>query len=318
MSTDIERYINLVESLNPSLGSPLLKRARAIHRLFQGEPVESVADDLGLPKRFLLLWSDSVRTQGLHTWLGKPQPGPDRLARARAGLAQMLVGTIAEEHFEDVSKQIVGVRGYRIEDVRVGRTDTDYRLIAPDERPICRFNIKFHGTAFAKAKEWVGLEPDDCFALATYKIDAALQKQDAEALPFVFLIISVLNVPRASVIEHIPEDWAWLAALSDRATEEAIVRRLLDDRWTDPIREQVRAAKFRVLSARRAYSLMREKLFERVQALKVRSFNRVFRNAEIDMHLSLSTEMIAFEQFLTLLAERGPVELALRLDRGEI
>lgn len=230
----------------------------------------------------------------------------------------MLVGTIAEEHFEDLSRQIVGDQGYRVEDVRVGRTDTDYRLVAQDGHAICRFNIKFHGTAFAKAREWVQLEPDDCFALATYKIDAALKKQDAERLPFVFLIISVLDVPRADVMQHISDDWAWLAALSDRATEEAIVKRLLREPWVEPIRTHVRAAKFRVLSARRAYQLMRDKLFERVHALKIRDFNRVFRNAEIDMHFSLSTEMIGFNDFLHLLAERGSLELALRLDRGEI
>jgi len=209
-------------------------------------------------------------------------------------------------------------QGYRIEDERVGRTDTDYRLIAPDGHAICRFNIKFHGTAFAKAKEWVALEPDDCFALATYKIDAALKKQNAERLPFVFLIISVLNVPRATVMSRVSDDWAWLAALSDRATEEAIVKRLSGESWVEPIRDEVRGAKFRVLSARRAYQLLRDKLFERVHALKIRNFNRVFRNAEIDMHLSLSSEMIGFDDFLRLLAERGPLELAVRLDRGEI
>ncbi|MGH9199047.1 MAG: hypothetical protein ACRD1T_25380, partial [Acidimicrobiia bacterium] len=240
------------------------------------------------------------------------------LARAGGGLAQMLVGTVAEQHFENLSEKIVGDQGYRIEDVRVGRTDTDYRLLAPDGHAICRFNIKFHGTAFAKAKEWVQLEPKDCFALATYKIDAALKKQDAERLPFVFLIISVLDVPPVDVVQHIPDDWAWLAALSDRATEEAIVERLLQESWVEPIRNYVRAATFRVLSARRAYQLMRDKLFERVHALKIRAFNRVFRNAEIDMHFSLSTEMIGFDEFLHLLADRGPLELALRLDRGEI
>ena len=44
----------------------------------------------------------------------------------------------------------------------------------------------------------------------------------------------------------------------------------------------------------------------------------MFRNAEIDMHFSLLNEMIGFDEFLQLLASRGPLELAVRLDRGEI
>jgi hypothetical protein len=287
-------------------------------RINAGESIDSVAADLGLARRYLLVWSEAIDSEGLSGWLGKPLPTPERIARARAGLAQMLVGTIAEEHFERTSKQIVGKQGYRIHDERVGRTDTDYRLLAGDGHAICRFNVKFHGTAFARSMEWVQLEPADCFALATYKIDAALKKQDAEHLPFVFLIVSVLNVPRSTVQENLSDDWAWLAALSNRAVEEAIVAHIAGEPWVESIRQRVREAEFRVISARRAYTLMRDKLFERVHALRIRNFNRVFRNAEIDMHFSLSKEMVGFSEFLRLLADRGPLELAVRLDRGEI
>ena len=318
MPSDLRRYVTLLDSLAQDPPPRLLRRAQAVLRILGGESPESVADAFALSKRHLLVWAESVAAEGLHGWLDRRPVTSERLVRARAGLAQMLVGVIAERHFEQTSTEIVGAQGYRIEDERVGRTDTDYRLVAADGRAICRFNIKFHGTAFAKSLEWVSLEPDDCFALATYKIDAALKKQNAERLPFVFLIISVLKVPRASVEQHISEDWAWLAALTNRATEEAIVNRLLTEPWVEPIRHQVRDAAFRVLSARRAYQLMRDKLFERVHALRIPRFNRVFRNAEIDMHLSLSSEMIGFDQFLQLLANAGPLELAVRFDRGEI
>ena len=318
MASDLERYISILQNLQQDQPSKLLLRAKGALRINAGEAPESVAEALVLPKRYLLIWAESIDTEGLHAWLGKPPVTPERLARARAGLAQMLVGTVAEEYFEEVSKNIVGDKGYSVQDERVGRTDTDYRLVGPDGHALCRFNIKFHGTAFAKSKEWVQLEPEDCFALATYKIDAALKKQDLERLPFVFLIISVLNVPRSNVEKDISDDWAWLASLSDLSTEEAIVKAISNEPWVEHIRRRVRTSQFRVLSARRAYHLMREKLFERVHALRIRSFNRVFRNAEVDMHLSLSREMIGFDDFLKLLAERGALELTVRLDRGEI
>jgi hypothetical protein len=200
----------------------------------------------------------------------------------------------------------------------VGRTDTDYRLLTPDGRALFRLNIKFHGTLFAQAKEYVDLEPSDCFALATYKISAALKKQDEEGLPYLFLIVSVPDFPSETIQRSVDDDWVWLASVRGRATEEAIVRRLANEPWVEPLRVRLSEAEFRVLSARRAHGLMLKNLFQRVHALRVRGFNRTFRGAEINMHLSMSTEMIGYEELLELLIARGPTQVSVRLDRGEI
>jgi hypothetical protein len=53
-------------------------------------------------------------------------------------------------------------------------------------------------------------------------------------------------------------------------------------------------------AARRASTLLRDPLFERVHALRLRDFDRLFRGAEINMHLSLSTEMIEYSDLLHL------------------
>lgn len=57
---------------------------------------------------------------------------------------------------------------------------------------------------------------------------------------------------------------------------------------------------------------------EESHALRLRAFNRLFRGAEINMHLSLSREMISFTDFLHFLANERQLKLAVRLDRGEI
>ena len=54
-----------------------------------------------------------------------------------------------------------------------------------------RLNIKFHGSTFRNAPELVGLDPQDTFALATYKFYGALEKQVAEHLPYIFVVIGV-------------------------------------------------------------------------------------------------------------------------------
>lgn len=80
---------------------------------------------------------------------------------------------------------------FELRDLREGRTDTDYRLHNGRGRPIYRVNIKFHGSQFRRGREMVGLDSSDCFALATYKIHSAIEKQKQEGLPYFFAIVGV-------------------------------------------------------------------------------------------------------------------------------
>lgn len=320
MSAELDRFVEINDSLGPlaPVDARTLFRAKSLQRLLRDEPVAAVSKESGIGVSHLNRWTDVIRIDGFYAWLKKPEPTEARLARARVGVAQMLLGELAEQHFERVAARLVGEQGYRIEDHRVGRTDTDYRLLTPDGRALFRLNIKFHGTLFALAREYVGLDPDDCFALATYKISAALKKQDDEGLPYLFLIVSVPDFPSETIQASIDAKWVWLASITGRNTEEAIVKRLLDETWVAPLRSRLAQAEFRVLSARRANNLMRELLFERVHALRLRGFNRLFRGAEINMHLSMGHEMIGYEELLRQLIERGPSQVSVRLDRGEI
>jgi len=189
--------------------------------------------------------------------------------------------------------------------------------------PVCRMNIKFHGTMFRRAQELVGLDPDDCFALATYKIFNALRRQEQEAVPYVFLVLSVRDLTAQSVADRVPEDFAWLLAVlkGRRVVEEAIARELSKAsylRQFEGILARMGEGEFRLISARRAFNLVRDKLFERVFALRVRRFNQSYRNAEIDMHLSISRELTPLRTFLEILSRDSLHVLNVRLDRGEI
>jgi len=63
---------------------------------------------------------------------------------------------------------------------------------------------------------------------------------------------------------------------------------------------------------------LRELLFERVFAVRVRTFTRSYRNAEVDMHFSLSSDMLPLVDFLKRLAEVGLHGMAVLLERGEV
>lgn len=292
-------------------------------RVLRGDSLETVASGLNLQRRGVEALVERVRAEGLAGFIATDAliTGQD-LARRGQGIAQMLLGVLAERRFEELSNQITGGGILRIEDHRLSRTDTDYRLLNGSDNPVCRFNVKFHGTLFREARRYVGLDSDDCFALAAYKINNGLRRQEEEKLPYIFLVLSVPDLNAGDVACLVPDDYIWaLAVLGGKmAVEEAIVSRLLRPDYLPqfrPIFDRMPEGQLRVISAKKADRLLREKLFERVHALSLKGFTRRFRNAEVDMHFSLSTELTPVRTFLELLVRESPQKFAVRLYIGD-
>lgn len=258
--------------------------------------------------------------------------GDEALAKARRSIGQMLLGTLAEQSFEETYRSIVQTDELRLEDARSGRTDTDYRVFNGQNRPVFRINIKFHGSSFRKAADLVGLEPDDCFPLATYKIHSAVKKQEQEFLPYLFVIVSIPGLTGDSAGDEVPEDLVHLASLymtssqpRKRDFEDLIVRHMVDTHREEPIakavdtiRKQIDSASCRVVSARRANQLLLDRLFERVYAVRVRGFASNYRRAEVDMHFSISNDLISLSEMLEILRDHGLQGLTARIERGEL
>lgn len=286
--------------------------------------MDAVSAATGVAPDLIRRTTRALATGELNAITGKIPGGPDEVAFQRFRVAQLLLGALTEERFEREKQELTAGR-LGVEDHRVGRTDTDYRVLNGGGNPIFRINIKFHGSVFQQARTHVGLDPDDCFALATYKIHQALVRQRDESLPYVFLVLSALGVTARSVSDLISEEYAWLVYVSKkfrkRDIEEAVVARLLTGAFAEvlaEIRRKIAASEFRVISASRAERLMKEKLFERVFALRQRAFTSAFRNAEIDMHFSLTREMVPVRDFLATVASESPQRLAVLLYQGEV
>lgn len=295
----------------------------AVNRVLAREPLEHIAGELKLQRRTIQALVDRVEAEGLSGLLAYEHLITEpSLAKRRQGIAQMLLGLLAERRFEDLSNQITGAGVLRIEDHRPSRTDTDYRLLNGNDNPICRFNVKFHGSLFREAQRYVGLDPADCFALAAYKINNALRRQEAEKLPYIFLVLSVPDLTAADAGRLVPDDYVWtLSVLQGRRTvEEGMVARLLTGYYVDrfqPILDRMPEGQFRVISAKKADKILRGKLFERVHALSLKGFTRKFRNAEVDMHFSLSEELTPVRTFLEILVRESPQKFAVRLYIGD-
>ena len=145
--------------------------------------------------------------------------------------------------------------------------------------------------------------------------------------------VGVPGLTRASVGAAVPENLVHLVSLlhaakgvpGKRAIEERVVATLIDSEQSEPFRteltrfrEEIEAADWYALSARRADRLLRDKLFDRVYAVRVRAFARNYRNAELDMHFSLTQDLTPLKVFLANAKERGLQGLSVDLERGVI
>lgn len=320
----LKRFLGVLEEIAPHLPANHALQCLEAARRGSSEPTVDTTRVSAFSDKSIQRARSKMKTGSLTKVIGtskKPAPDP-RAVRFR--LAQLLLGALTEERFAREKEELTAGR-LSVEDHRMGRSDTDYRVLNGGGKPIFRINIKYHGTAFAKAQEHVGLQPDDCFALATYKINQALERQRAEALPYVFLVLSCIGLTSASVSDIIPERFGWFLTVATkfrkRDIEEAMVASLLTETnasQLSEIRGRIAGSEFRVLSATRAERLLKEKLFERVFALRQRAFTKAFRNAELDMHFSLKQEMVPVRDFLATVASESPQKLSVLLVLGEI
>ena len=62
--------------------------------------------------------------------------------------------------------------------------------------------------------------------------------------------------------------------------------------------------------------LLGDLLFDRVFAMKIRGFAQQFRRAELNMHFSLSSDLVPVEKFFDTL--RKETRLAVMIERGTI
>ena len=302
---------------------------RGVELVKDGMKVEQAAKTVGTSGRTLekLLTSTDPLQQVLGIDLTAATD--ERHSRKiRLILGQLVLGRCAEFAFEDIYKSEMHTEELELRDLRENRSDTDYRLFNGQGRPVYRINIKFHGARFRRAAELVHLEPHDCFALATYKIHSSLLKQEQEGLPYFFAIVGVSDLSGENVGSLVPSRFVEAASLfhlspkaqQKRDFEDTVVNHLVstDHSVVTSTLEKIKDADWYMMSARRADKLLRQLLFERVYALRIRGFAQQFRGAELDMHFSLSTDLIPLRKFLHTLKEGGQTKITTLMERGDL
>jgi hypothetical protein len=257
-------------------------------------------------------------------------PAPKSSERFR--IAMLLVGKVAEQEFAARYTTAMQGQEFSFEDESGAGTETDVLVLNGKKRRAFRINIKAHGTFLREAKKMVGLEPEDTFALATYKIRDANKKSREEGLPFLFAIVSSAELATGPLADKLPAD---VVALADRLTlykdlkglrrlEDLLVDYLIDPSGsygTTPMVADLRAAikngTWRIVSAVRADYLFQTKMWERVPSVAKR-VNMSGNQSQPNMHFSLSQDMIALDDLLTLLRDNGIQHVATKIAYHDI
>jgi hypothetical protein len=311
----------------PNAWPKAVRLLEAVLRVRRGESAEPVALSIGTTTKRVAALARSKNLLPLALKDAEVPPTDAALTKAKKQLGQMLLGKCAEIAFEELYRSEMHSEELQLVNTTDKGTDTDYRLLNGKLKPVFRINIKFHGAQFRQARDLVGLAPEDCFPLATYKILSALQKQDQEALPYFFAVIGVPDLTGESVGARLPAPLLRVAAvvLSSKASgkrefEDRIVESLVrsaDDLFRGTF-DIVRAAPWYMLSARRAENLLKEKLFDRVYALRIRNFTQAYRRAEVDMHFSLREDLKPLGVLFEEIRAHGVARASTLLERGDI
>lgn len=249
----------------------------------------------------------------------------------RLRVAGLVVGRVAELEFERRYRAVMKGQEFDFEDQSRGGTETDFLVLNGHGRRAFRINIKAHGTFFKEARKFVGLEPDDTFALATYKIRDANRRSKEEALPFLFAIVSSERLATGPIAARLPAE---VGLILDRLTlyknvkglralENALVEVMVDPReyGADPLVADlwaaVREANWRVISAVKAEHLMTELMWQRVPAMAQRNFSGS-RESQPNMHFPLGQDMIDLDDLLAVLRAHGIQHVATKIAYREI
>ena len=238
---------------------------------------------------------------------------------------------MAEQEFEKRYRRLLRGQEFSLADLRAASNETDYLVLDRRKRPAFRINVKSHGTFFQNAEREVQLQPEDTFALATYKIRDANRRSLDEALPFLFAVISSEALGAASVGAKLPPEIGHICDVRSmfrdvsgaRALERALVARMLDPAHhgrsplIEDLRKAVVGAEWRVISAPRAEDLFERRKWERVPAIARRNFSGD-RDSQPNMHFSLSEDMSSLDEFFAILNKDGIQHVATKIAYRQI
>ena len=230
-----------------------------------------------------------------------------KLGSAENPATKLFPAAITERHFAERLKRLVnGSTFLTYEDERDKHSLVDFVIKNGSDRlPI---NVKNAGTPFLNAKKLVGLEPEDCIPIPAYKAYGALEKEP-HLLYAICMDHSIVDAAKGSIPPLFTAEEASVWDLLERKVgknikkaEDAFVGKVVDNHWA-AVETAIPARNFRVISACRAISILRDKP-KRTPGIGLRAWGTSARG-ETNVHISISAETRAWEQIEDKLQKKG-------------
>lgn len=246
---------------------------------------------------------DYARLHPTVTDFGLPQGA--RLETPNRAFRNLIVGTIAEKLVEKKCLDPLVKAGYAIEDTRLKGDFTDYILTKDGERlPI---NVKVASTLFRTAKTAVGLEPEDCIPLSTYKvIGAATREPD---LLFVDVVDYRLRQRVDAFVDALSGDEAivwdmlsWYGGRGVKRAQDEFVASLFATHGPE-LMQLVRTADIRVVSVQKVHEIFRD-IPSRCPVFSSRG-NGGPTMGDPSVHVSSSEETVPWDDVAKTLLDEG-------------
>jgi hypothetical protein len=217
---------------------------------------------------------------------------PDPAKSFSQAFQNLMVGTIAERVFWEDHLPLLEPYGFRSIDYHERGENRDYGLQREGvELPI---NVKTASSLFRKARETVGLAPEDCIPISAYKAIGASER--VPALVYVDLVDFTLRERVDDFINTLEGDLAvgwhlfsWYIGPGAKKAQDRYVATLFERHGSDLKALAPSITSFRVISAKRVLAIMRTKP-RRVPGLGIKAAGTGGFNAEVNVHVSVYDE----------------------------
>ena len=290
------------------IGGLLSESANELYQLAvaPAEVLASTLDDAGVSDTWIV--AQQIRAQA-HLGLvgGNGLDAQYRRRLRNQAFQNLVVGTIAERVFRGSHLADLEVAGFTVHDLHERGDNRDYAIERDGlQLPI---NVKVASTLFRNARQTVGLEPEDCIPISTYKAIGACER--VPDLVYVDLVDFTLR-EKVDAFMHalrgsLARAWAllsWYGGPGLKRAQDEYVATLFGKHGDALVKLAPGVTSFRVISAQRVLAIMRANP-RRVPGLGVKAAGTGTFNAEVNVHVSVERETVPWDDVAEILRHKG-------------